>query len=71
LGKSHVIVHFENDIKSAVNTAFVHGFSRVFFVWWNEPIGWYGISVPEYFVSVQGFGHISVYVYEGGNVGGS
>jgi hypothetical protein len=71
LDKSHAIVHFENDVNSAVNTAFGHGFSRVFFVWWNEPIGWYGISVPDYFVSAQDFGHISVYVYEGGNVGGS
>jgi hypothetical protein len=71
LDKSHTIVYFENDVDSAVNTAFRHGFSRVFFVWWNEPIGWYGISVPEYFVSVQDFGRISVYAYEGGNVGGS
>jgi len=71
LGKSHVIVHFENDVNSAVNTAFGHGFSSVFFVWWNEPNGWYGISVPQSFVRVQDFGRISVYVYEGGNVGGS
>jgi hypothetical protein len=71
LNRSHEIVHFETDVNLAVNTAFGHGFSRVFFVWWNEPIGWYGISVPEYFVSVQDFGRISVYAYEGGNVGGS
>jgi hypothetical protein len=71
LGKSHVIVCFENDINAAVNAAFGHGFSRVFFVWWNQPIGWYGISVPQSFASVQGFGRISVYAYEGGNVGGS
>jgi hypothetical protein len=43
----------------------------VFFVWWNEPIGWYGISVPETFIRVQDFGRISVYVYEGVNVAGS
>jgi hypothetical protein len=71
LDESHTIVNFENDVNLAVNTTFVHGFSRVFFVWWNEPIGWYGVSVPEYFVSVQDFGRISVYAYEGGNVGGS
>jgi len=71
LDKSHVIVYFENDVNSAVSTAFGHGFSRVFFVWWNTPIGWYGISVPGSFVSVQDFGRISVYAYEGGNVGGS
>ena len=65
LDKSHTIVHFTSDVDSAVSTAFSNGFSRVFFVWWNEPIGWYGISVPESFVSVQDFGRISVYVYEG------
>jgi hypothetical protein len=68
LDKSHTIVHFTNDVNSAVSTAFSNGFSRVFFVWWNEPIGWYGISVPESFARVQDFGRISVYVYEGVNV---
>jgi hypothetical protein len=71
LDKSHEIVHFNNDVNFAVNTAFGHGFSRVFFVWWNTPIGWYGISVPQSFVSVQDFGRISVYAYEGGNAIGS
>ena len=71
LDKSHTIVYFEIDVNSSVNTGFENGFSNVFFVWWNEPIGWYGISVPESFVSVQDFGRISVYVYEGVNVVGS
>ena len=71
LDKSHTIVHFISDVDSAVSSAFSNDFSRVFFVWWNEPIGWYGISVPESFVSVQDFGRISVYVYEGVNVVGS
>jgi hypothetical protein len=71
LDKSHVIVYFDNDVNSAVSTAFGRGFSQVFFVWWNTPIGWYGVSVPQSFVSVQDFGRISVYAYEGGNVGGS
>jgi hypothetical protein len=71
LDKSHEIVHFEIDVNSALNTGFENGFSSVFFVWWNEPIGWYGISVPESFVRVQDFGRISVYVYEGVNVLGS
>jgi hypothetical protein len=71
LDKSHVIVHFTNDIDLAVSTATSNSFNHVFFVWWNEPIGWYGISVPESFVRVQDFGRISVYVYEGVNVVGS
>lgn len=71
LDKSHVIVHFESNVDSAVNTAFSSGFGSVFFVWWNQPIGWYGVSVPASFVSVQDFGRISVYAYEGVSVGGS
>jgi hypothetical protein len=71
LDKSHAIVHFEIDINSAVNTGFQKGFSNVFFVWWNEPIGWYGISVPESFVRVQDFDRISVYEYQGSNAVGS
>jgi hypothetical protein len=71
LDKSHAIVNFENNVDAAVNVSFDHGFSSVFFVWWNVPIGWYGISVPEYFASVQDFGRISVYVYEGESVVGS
>ena len=71
LDKSHTIVHFQFDVNAALNTGFEHGLSSVFFIWWNEPIGWYDISVPESFVRVQDFGRISVYAYEGVNVVGS
>ena len=62
---------FETDANLAVNTAIAHNFSRVYFVWWNTPIGWYGVSVPESFVRVQDFGRISVFVYGGTSVGGN
>jgi hypothetical protein len=71
LDKSHAIVHFTNDIDLAVSTAISNSFNHMFFVWWNEPIGWYGISVPESFFRVQDFGRISVYMYEGVNFVGS
>jgi hypothetical protein len=71
IDKSHAIVHFEIDITAALNTGLKSGFNNLFLVWWNEPIGWYGISVPQSFVSVQDFGRISVYLYEGVNVVGS
>jgi hypothetical protein len=64
LDKSHEIVHFDIDVTAALNTGSQDGFGSVFFVWWNVPIGWYGISVPASFVRVQDFGRISVYVYE-------
>jgi hypothetical protein len=63
LDNSHAIMHFETDLDLAVNATFKYGFSHVFFVWWNQPIGWYGISVPDYFVRVHDFGRISVYEY--------
>jgi hypothetical protein len=71
LDESHEIVHFEFDVNSALNTGLANGFSSVFFVWWNAPIGWYYISVPEDFVRVQNFGRISVYAYEGVTIAGS
>jgi len=58
-------VHFENDVGSALDSAFEHGFSRAYFVWWNTPIGWYGITVPEGFVRLRDFGRISVYEFVG------
>ena len=71
LDQSHEIVHFNSDVDLAVNTALENGFESVYFVWWNQPIGWYGILVPEYFAEVQDFGRISVYSYEGGFVSGN
>ena len=66
LDSSHVIVHFNDNVIQAVNMAYANGFDRVFFVWWNQTIGWYGVSVPDGFVNVADFGRISVYMYEGG-----
>jgi len=65
LDGSHVIVHFEMDLGKAVETALEHGFARVFFVWWNVDIGWYGLSVPESFVRMHDSGRLSVYEYVG------
>jgi hypothetical protein len=41
--------------RRALDSAFEHGFSRVYFVWWNESVGWYGITVPEGFARLTGF----------------
>jgi hypothetical protein len=65
LDKQHVIVHFENDVGLAVDFALERSFGRVFFVWWNTPIGWYGISVPEGFVRLEDFDRISIYEFVG------
>ena len=61
LDDSHKIVHFEYDVDFAVNTALNYSSSSVYFVWWNQPIGWYGVTVPGYFTRLMDFGRISVY----------
>ncbi|MBS7646796.1 hypothetical protein KEJ24_03040 [Candidatus Bathyarchaeota archaeon] len=63
LSRSHTLIHFENDLNMAVNKAYELGFSRVYFVWWNEPIGWYGITVPDDFIRLKDFCRISVYIH--------
>jgi len=64
LDSSHEIVNFVSSVDQAVSTASANGFDRVFFVWWRQSIGWYGVSVPDYFVRVQDFGRISIFAYE-------
>jgi hypothetical protein len=71
LYNTHAIVYFKNDFGGAIETAYKHGFSTVYFVWWNTNIGWYGITVPSYFAPLKDFGRISVYSYVGENLGGS
>jgi hypothetical protein len=66
---SHSIVSFGNNANLGLATALSHNFTRVYFVWWNKPIGWYNISVPEGFVGIQDFDRITVYVNGGITVG--
>ncbi len=65
------IVYFVNDFGGAIQAAHMHGFSMVYFVWWNTDIGWYGITVPSYFATLKDFGRISVYSYVGENLSGN
>lgn len=71
LENAHNVIGYYNDVNLAVNLALQNGYKHVFFVCWNENIGWYGVYVPENFDKQQDFSRISVYEYEGGNVGGS
>jgi hypothetical protein len=63
LNQSHVIVNYVYDVDMALNVALEHGFSHVYFVWWNQNIGWYGVTIPNYFVRLEDFGRISVFEY--------
>jgi len=65
LGSQHTLVCFISDVKGAVDVAVEYGFSRLYFVWWNEPIGWYGLMVPGDFSRVFSSGRISVFEFSG------
>lgn len=71
LTNTHAIVYFDSNFNTAIGAVYAHGFSTVYFVWWNTNIGWYGITVPSYFVPLKDFGRISVYSYVGGNLVGN
>jgi hypothetical protein len=71
LTDTRAIVYFDSNFDLAISAAYTHGFSRVYFVWWNTNIGWYGVSVPSYFVPLKNFGRISVYSYVGENLSGN
>jgi hypothetical protein len=61
LDESHAIVYFKDDFAGALKSASDNGYKKLFFLWWNVDIGWYGMSVPSYFVRLQDFGRLSVY----------
>jgi hypothetical protein len=61
LDKSHVIIYFEDDVQRAIDVALQRGFSRVYFVWLNENIGWFSLKVPNGFVAVFSSGRVSAY----------
>jgi hypothetical protein len=77
LGNEFVAIHFVRDADRALAVASERGYDRIYMIWWNEPllewqdvnIGWYGLSVPDHFVSVFKSDRISVYEYQITGVG--
>jgi len=63
LDKRHICVYFRDDIEGAINVALQRDFNDIYFVWWNENIGWDGLMVPNHFVSVFDSGRLSVFRY--------
>jgi len=61
LNESHVTIDFRNDAGLALEYAIDHGFSSVYFVWWNQDIGWYEIQLSNEWISVFDHERISVY----------
>ena len=60
-----IILRFNSDLEGAINVALELGVSHVYFVWWNENIGWYDLSVPNCFDVVFSSGRISAFEYHG------
>ncbi|MDG6223246.1 MAG: hypothetical protein QCH99_08300 [Candidatus Bathyarchaeota archaeon] len=52
---------FDFDLEGAKNQALADGYDSVYFVWWNQDIGWYNLRVQNNWSSVQDYGRISVY----------
>jgi hypothetical protein len=63
LDKSHVIFTFESDFDAGLAIASNNGFTNTYSVWWNQSIGWFGLSIPGSFAKMEDFGRISVYEY--------
>lgn len=64
LNKSYSIVSYTVDFSLAVDKALERGFSQIYYVYWNQPVGWDNLPVSQSFLDVQDFSRISVYVYE-------
>jgi hypothetical protein len=63
LENSYNVIGYMNDVHMAVDYALQEGYNHIYFVCWNENIGWYGTYVPESFDELQSFGRISVFEY--------
>jgi len=52
---------FTKDLEVAINQAVSDGYDSLYFVWWNEDIGWYNLRISNDWDSVFDSGRISVY----------
>lgn len=63
LSENFVRIYYISNIKDALNLALQKGFDRVYLIWWNTNVGWYGITVPHNFHEVFKSGRLSVFQY--------
>jgi len=63
LNNSQNVIAYINDVNSAVNLALHNNYQKIYFVCWNNEIGWYGTYVPENFEKLQSFDRISIFEY--------
>jgi len=66
LDKRYTIVFYQIDVEKAIEVARNDDFDPIYLVWWNQDIGWYGITVPDRdFISVFSYDRMSVFVFSG------
>jgi hypothetical protein len=78
LNKEHMMIYFVKDVENAVGVALEHGYKRMYLIWWNESyltwqnldIGWYGVTLPKYFIPVTNNDRIRVFEYSLNDMGG-
>lgn len=61
LGNNNRGFLFDSDLGVATSLAVAEGYESVYFVWWNEDIGWYNLRLSDEWVSVFDSGRISVF----------
>jgi len=63
LDQRHVLVYYVEDGRKALDVAKQQSFERIYIVWWNESIDWYGFEIPKSFIPVVNIDRISVFEY--------
>lgn len=56
-----IIFYFTRNIEPALNTALQEDLDSIYFIWWNEDIGWYDLIIPNSFTAIFSSSRISVY----------
>lgn len=63
LENSHNVIGYKNNVTLALDLALQEGYKHVYFVCWNQNIGWYGVYVPKGFIELTRFNRISVFEF--------
>lgn len=61
LNQNHTAYLFDFNITIAKNQALNDGYQTAYFIWWNQNINWYNLTVPKNWIPIQNYGRISVY----------
>jgi len=63
LNSENLMIVYGKDAEDALKAALENNFHTIYLIWWNESIGWYGITIPKNFTSIFKSGRISIFKY--------